>query len=285
MVRQAMWPDGGIPPFGLLSPMGSGRERYRIESRFSNSRAVWGKGREMSEYILIVEDDTDISQMLKELLEQHGYHAAQAYSGTEALLSMERRVPGAVILDLMLPGMAGEDVLATIKGLYPRTGVVVSSAKDSVKDRISLLRAGADDYIVKPFDTEELLARLEAVLRRRGGEALAQGNAASGDAGVEAGRILKYKDICIFQEDFQVTVDGQEVALTKREYLILELLMGNPGKVFTKSNIYESVWNEAFLGEENAVNVHISNIRQKLAKAHPGETYIQTVWGIGFKMK
>ncbi len=229
------------------------------------------KGKPMKEYILIVEDDNDINYMLKEFLEQHGYETAQAFSGTEALLSIKGRAPEAVVLDLMLPGMAGEGVLAAIKEEYPQTAVVVSSAKDSVNDRVSLLRAGADDYVVKPFDTEELLARLEAVLRRRGGKC--------------AEKVLEYKDIRMQQEDFLVLVDGQEVALTKREYLILELLMGNPGKVFTKNNIYESVWNEEFLGEDNAVNVHISNIRQKLSKVHPGETYIQTVWGIGFKMK
>ena len=225
----------------------------------------------MKEYILIVEDDNDINYMLKEFLEQHGYETAQAFSGTEALLSIKGRAPEAVVLDLMLPGMAGEGVLAAIKEEYPQTAVVVSSAKDSVNDRVSLLRAGADDYVVKPFDTEELLARLEAVLRRRGGKC--------------AEKVLEYKDIRMQQEDFLVLVDGQEVALTKREYLILELLMGNPGKVFTKNNIYESVWNEEFLGEDNAVNVHISNIRQKLSKVHPGETYIQTVWGIGYRWR
>lgn len=233
----------------------------------------------MGPYILIIEDDNDISQMLKELFGQHGYQAAQAYSGTEALLSMQQRQPQAVVLDLMLPGMAGEEVLSAIKEKYPQTGVVVASARDGVKDRVSLLRMGADDYVGKPFDTEELLARLEAVLRRMGsygGRGMAEGTPS---------RALEYKDICMYQDGFQVLVNGQEVTLTKREFLILQLLMGSPNKVFTKSNIYESVWNEEFLGEDNAVNVHISNIRQKLSKAHPGENYIRTVWGIGFKME
>lgn len=140
--------------------------------------------------------------------------------------------------------------------------------------RVELLRAGADDYIVKPFDTEELLARLEAVLRRNGQNSRKQKQ-----------DCLSYKDIVMKPEDFGITVSGQEITLTKREYLILELLIRNPGKVFTKNNIYESVWNEEYLGEENAVNVHISNIRQKLAKVNPNESYIQTIWGIGFKMK
>jgi len=231
----------------------------------------------MATLILIVEDDGDISQMLNELLTGQGYETMQAFSGTEALLCLEKRVPEAVILDLMLPGMDGEDVLRGIKEDYPRVGVIVSSAWDDVQTRVSLLRAGADDYVVKPFDTEELLARLEAVLRRR---------TVSGESVNSAGaqEVLTYKNLTIYPESLQVQAAKQEVSLTKREYMILELLMRHPGKVFTKSNIYESVWNEEFLGEENAVNVHISNIRQKLAKICPQETYIQTVWGIGFKM-
>lgn len=120
----------------------------------------------MGDYILIVEDDNDINAMLKELLEQNGYKTAQAFSGTEALLYIEKQSPLAMILDLMLPGLSGEELLARVKEEYPQVAVIVSSAKDETKTRIDLLRAGADDYIVKPFDREELLARLEAVLRR-----------------------------------------------------------------------------------------------------------------------
>lgn len=229
----------------------------------------------MKNGILIVEDDNHINQMLMELLQQNGYQTVSAYSGTEALLYMEKETPKAVLLDLMLPGMDGEAVLAEIKNTYPETAVIISSAKDDVHTRVELLRAGADDYVVKPFDTEELLARLEAVLRRNGNNRMQSKKAEQ----------LSFKDIQMEPEQFRITVDGQEVALTKREYLILELLIRNPDKVFTKNNIYESVWNETFVGEDNAVNVHISNIRQKLAKANPNETYIQTVWGIGFKMK
>lgn len=233
----------------------------------------------MEDYILIVEDDGDISQMLKELLEQNGYRTAQAFSGTEAVLYIDRECPRALILDLMLPGMNGEALLERIKKEHPETAVIISSAKEGARTRIDLLRAGADDYITKPFDTEELLARLEAVLRR----SAPAGNDA-GTLGREQDR-LRYKDIVMDPEDFSVTVSGEEIRLTRREFLILELLMRNPGKVFTKSNIYESVWNEEFLGEDNAVNVHISNIRQKIVKAGGAGTYIETVWGIGFKMK
>ncbi len=228
----------------------------------------------MEGYILIVEDDNDINHMLKELLAQQGYEVSQAFSGTEALLYLEKMQPMAVILDLMLPGMNGQELLSHIKNINAGIAVIISSAKEDVKTRVELLRAGADDYIVKPFDTEELLARLEAVLRRLEGEESPKNH-----------NRLEYKDIIMEVDDFLVTVSGEEITLTKREYYILQLLMENPGKVFTKNNIYESVWNEEFLGEDNAVNVHISNIRQKLAAVNAQETYIQTVWGIGFKMK
>lgn len=225
----------------------------------------------MSDYILIVEDDNEINHMLSTLLQSGGYMTQSAYSGTEALLYLEKQETRAVILDLMLPGMAGEELLQKIKERDPALPVIVASAREDVQTRVELLRAGADDYIVKPFDTEELLARLEVALRRSGG-----GNRS---------REIVFKDIVIEPEEYRVRVSGQEVALTRRELLILELLMSNPNKVFTKNNIYESVWNEEFVGEDNAVNVHISNIRQKLAKVNSDETYIQTVWGIGFKMK
>lgn len=229
-------------------------------------------------YILIVEDDNDINQMLKDLLDGNRYSVKQAFSGTEALMHMEQEQPEAVILDLMLPGMNGEELLSQIKQKYTEIAVIIASAKEEIHTKVSLLRAGADDYLIKPFDTEELLARLEVALRHRG-------NKGGENFTENENNILQYKDIRMEPDNFRVTVAGMELRLTKREFLILELLMGNPEKVFTKSNIYESVWNEEFLGEENAVNVHISNIRQKLAGINEKESYIKTVWGIGFKMQ
>jgi DNA-binding response OmpR family regulator len=177
-----------------------------------------------------------------------------------------------VLLDLMLPGLAGEEVLQEIRK-HSNIPVIGLSAKSDKASTINLLKTGADDYIVKPFNNDELLARIEAQLRRYHQPSLHQ-----------EGNKLTYKNISMDPETFSVMVGDTPVSLTKREFLILELLMKYPKKVFTKSNLYEHVWNEEFFGDENTINVHISNIRSKLAKANASGEYIQTVWGIGFKM-
>lgn len=223
--------------------------------------------------ILVVEDDADISAMLVELLTGRGYLTHAAYSGTEGLMCLERDAYDVLLLDLMLPGMKGEEVLKRVKTIQEDLIVIVVSAIDDTQTKISVLKNGADDYITKPFHTEELLARIEASLRH------------ISKSGPRLKNVLVFRDLKLNTDTFEVTVSDHPVILTKREYQILELLMSNPHKVFTKNNIFESVWNEEFVGEDNAVNVHISNIRQKLSKFSDEETYIQTVWGIGFKMK
>ena len=223
--------------------------------------------------ILIVEDDMDINNLLVELLTTHKYEVVSAYSGTEAVLWLEKQSFDLVLLDLMLPGMSGEDVLEKIKKEYEDTCVIAVSAQDDIESKIHMLRGGADDYITKPFDTEELLVRVEVALRKKN-----KTNAKQED-------IYCIRDLKLDTNNILVTLKGEPVSLTKREYLILKLLMSHPNRVYTKNNIFEVVWEEEFMGEDNAVNVHISNIRQKLAKIDPEDTYIQTVWGIGFKMK
>ena len=222
--------------------------------------------------ILVIEDDSDISNMIRDMLKHNGYGTKQAYSGTEALMVFDDKVD-LVLLDLMLPGLKGELVLEEIRknSNIPVIGLSAKSDKDST---INLLKSGADDYIVKPFNNDELLARIEAQLRRY--------NQTSSFP--NENNKLSYKDISIDTENYSVQVGDTSVSLTKREFLILELLMKYPKKVFTKSNLYEHVWNDEFFGDENTINVHISNIRSKLAKVNPSEEYIQTVWGIGFKM-
>jgi len=223
--------------------------------------------------ILVVEDDTDISNMLVDLLAQNGYEGVPAYSGTEALLVLERQRFSLILLDLMLPGKAGEQVLEELRaGKAPDTPVIAVSAIGETGRKVELLSMGADDYVTKPFDNDELLARIQVQLRR------------ADKAAPETGPVLIFGNLTLDSQGMVASLGGESLSLTKRELLILQLLMENPKKVFTKGNIYESVWGEEFWGDENTVNVHISNLRQKLAKRSPDKEYIQTVWGIGFKM-
>lgn len=217
--------------------------------------------------ILIVEDDSAINELLAEILKRNGYDAVQAYSGTEARLLLNQHAFTLVLLDLMLPGLSGEDLISAIrqKSMSP---VIVLSAKVTPQDKINALRLGADDYMTKPFDEGELLARIEASLRR------------AGNHSADVPALLRFKDIELDRESRLVSIGGRTVTTTAREFDILELLMSNPKKVFTKSNLYQSVWNDEFFGDDNTVNVHISKLRAKLE----GD-YIQTVWGIGFKMQ
>ena len=222
------------------------------------------------QHILIVEDDNDINRLLAEILSSAGYKVTQAYSGTEARLLAAQQQFSLYLLDLMLPGLTGEELIPLISQTS-NAPIIVLSAKETPQDRVTVLRLGADDYMTKPFYEEELIARVEVALRRT----------QAGDDTGEAAKKLVYKDVELDTQAHTVTVLGEAVALTGREFAILELLMQNPQKVFTKANLYESAWNEEFFGDDNTVNVHISNLRGKLGRPE----YIQTVWGIGFKMQ
>mgnify|MGYP005971283051 CR=1 FL=1 len=223
--------------------------------------------------ILIIEDDMLLNDMTKRLLTQHGYCATSAYSGSEALLLIEKGTFDLILLDLMLPGIPGETVLEKMKSTMdiPIIGV---SAKTDIDSKVNLIRNGADDYITKPFDNQELLVRIEAVLRRF------QKSTTPNNS-----KILRFKDLSLDTEAMEAKIRNTPITLTRYEYLILQLLMSSPSKVFTKNNIFESVWNENFIGDDNAINVHIGNLRKKFAKVNPEEKYIQTVWGLGFKMQ
>ncbi len=220
-------------------------------------------------FVLIVEDDFQLNEMLKKVLLKEGYDVETAFSGTEALLLLENRMIDLVVLDLMLPGLSGEKVLDKIKEKMD-IPIIILSAKSEIDSKVDLIKRGADDYITKPFDNKELLVRIEAVMRRS-----------------EPAKMRKkysYKDIVLDTSSYSVKVAGVEVFFTKYEYLILKLLMSEPERIFTKNNIYESIWNEEFFGEENAINVHISNIRKKLSEINKNEQYIETVRGIGFRL-
>lgn len=230
---------------------------------------------ESSVTILVVEDDNDISQLLCSIIKKSGYTPQPAFSGTEALLYLERQRWSMVLLDLMLPGMSGEELLGKI-GEKSGVPVLIISAKSERETKVSALRGGADDFITKPFDIEEVSARIDSHLRRYSRMAL------PAQPEPEA---LRHGGLMLDAELKRVTAEGRELALTAREYDILALLLSSPKKVFTKANLYESVWGEPFYGDDNTINVHMSNLRSKLAKAAPDSEFIETVWGMGYRLK
>ena len=220
--------------------------------------------------ILIIEDDDDINNLLREIVERAGFFVRTAFSGTEGLLYIEQETWDLILLDLMLPGKSGETLLGLTRTMSD-VPVIVISAKEESDTKVQLLHAGADDYITKPFNNEEVLARIMVQLRRY--ERFADGKKRT------------FKDIVLDEDTKRVTISGQEAILTAREYAILHLFMNNPNKMFTKENIYESVWESGFLGDENTVHVHLSHLRAKLQEANPQETYIETIWGLGYRLK
>ncbi|MGH4140096.1 response regulator transcription factor [Clostridium sp.] len=223
--------------------------------------------------ILIVEDEPDINGLLVKILEKAEYQIAQAFSGTEAKLLLEKEIPDLILLDLMLPGISGEELLHDIReNKHYNVPVLVLSAKNSLGDKVSLLKNGADDYITKPFEPEEVIARIQSALRRAGKEFCSK-------------KILTYKTLQLYPEFRKVTIGGTEIVLTAHEYEILYLFMQNPEKVYSRESLYESVWQGGYYGENNTVNVHVSNLRKKLKEADSKEDYIQTVYGIGFKLQ
>lgn len=224
--------------------------------------------------ILVVEDDDDINRLLCSIIRKSRYHPQPAYSGTEAMLYLDHRKWDMILLDLMLPGMAGEDILAKIS-TDGTTPVIIISAKDSKATKIETLRAGADDFIAKPFDVDEVSARIDSVLRRT-----------RNAHGAQQQKVLTHKDIHIDLETKSVHVSGTELSLTAREYTILVLLMKSPKKIFSKPNLFESVWDEPYHGDDNTINVHMSNLRNKISKASlKEEEHIETIWGMGYRMK
>lgn len=223
--------------------------------------------------ILIVEDDNDINKLLNEIMNSDGYTTKSAYSGTEALIYLEMQNFDVVLLDLMIPGLSGEELLLKIRQ-NKNMPVIIISAKDDKHTKIDMLKNGADDFISKPFDVDEVLARVESNLRRYSSEK---------NIYCKANEII-FREINLNIDTREITINGKDICLTSREFDILQLLIHNPKKVFTKSNIFESVWEEDYMGDDNTINVHISNLRNKISKYAENE-YIQTIWGIGYKLE
>lgn len=228
--------------------------------------------------VLIVEDDEKNNEMLREYLENHGYRCTQAYSGSEAKLAFSVEEYDLVLLDLMLPGIAGEALVPFFSKKCP---VIVLSAKSGLDSKVEVLSAGADDYLCKPFDLPELLVRIQVQLRRA--KPRVQAEAGLRESVQALQNRYTYRTWTLDADTQEMTAKGELVELTKHEFLILELLIRNPKRVFTKQMIYEYAWGEEYLAEDKTLHVHISNIRSKLKKSGT-DTYIQTVWGIGFKL-
>ncbi|HYF94319.1 MAG TPA: response regulator transcription factor [Symbiobacteriaceae bacterium] len=225
----------------------------------------------MDEPILVIEDDPSINSLLCEALTGAGYRPQSAYSGSEAMMVLPTKSWKCVILDLMLPGKTGEDVLAELRK-REYMPVIVLSAKMEKESKLDLLSKGADDYMTKPFDIDELLARVAAQLRRF-----------TVYTNSESAKTLHFLDIHMNLETHEVTVGGEAIQLTQREFEILELFLRHPHKVFSRMNIYESIWNEKSLGDEKTIGVHVSNLRAKLSAASPHK-HIKTIWGVGFRL-
>lgn len=224
----------------------------------------------MMDTILIIEDNKDVSLMLAEALTDAGYKVLSAYTGIEGLNQIKNETYDLVLLDLMLPYKSGDEILKEMRG-FSEIPVIIISAKDMIGTKIDLLKLGADDYITKPFDLGEVVARVEVNLRRFHKQ-------------IQENKEFHYKDLRLDDNTKRVSINDMEIELTAKEYMILEMLMKYRGKVFTKANIYKSVWQDEYFEDDNAVKTHISNLRNKLKKANPEVEYIETVWGLGYRL-
>ena len=226
--------------------------------------------------ILLIEDDREISAMLKGYLETEGFEIETAFDGLEALQSFHSGSFHLVLLDLMIPKLSGMEVMRKIreKSTVP---ILIVSAKDSDSDKSLGLGLGADDYITKPFSVTELAARIKANIRR------STLYAANKEEEEKQGN-LEVGELKINLDDFSVYKNGRKIELTAKEFEILKLLAKNPKKVYTKEQLYANVWQDAYCGDENAVNVHISRLRNKIEDNPRSPRYVVTVWGIGYKL-
>ena len=238
--------------------------------------------------ILIIEDDKEINNLIKVYLEENSYTIESIFDGMKASRLLKEKSEEFVlaILDIMLPFKSGDNVLSELR-THSNLPVIMLSAKDSVHTKIDMIRLGADDYMTKPFDLDELIVRIEAVLRRSAGNASGASNKSDKDndsSDNQSEKKLTYKNIIMDTNAKRVYIAENELELTAREYEILELFLKNPTKLFSKANIYESVWNEEYIVEDTTLKVHMSNLRNKLRK-YDDFDYIETVWGMGYRLR
>lgn len=220
--------------------------------------------------VLIIEDNRDINAALANILATEGYETNSAYTGTEGLHMIKMQTYDLVLLDITLPYKKGDEILREVRS-FSQVPIIIISAKDRISTKIDLLKLGADDYITKPFDLGEVLARVETTLRRYSKQ-------------IKANNSFVYKDLVLDCEAKQITVNNHLLSLTAVEYQIMELLVCSKGKIFTKANLYESVWQEEYVGDDNIVKTHISHLRSKLKQANKEQEYIETMWGLGYRL-
>ncbi len=224
-------------------------------------------------YVLVVDDEPTIGEVVSRYLERAGYEARVARDGPSALEEVNRLGPDLIVLDLMLPGLDGLEVMRRIRERDgDRTPIIVLTAKGEELDRVVGLSRGADDYVVKPFSPAELLARVQAVLRRTV-------VSAGGDTPLEFG------PLCIDDRAHRVTLDGEEVVLTQREYELLVFLARHPGEAFTRAQLMDRVWRYSFYTDTSTVTVHIRRLRAKLEADPSQPRWIETVWGVGYRFQ
>ena len=222
--------------------------------------------------ILIVDDDENIAELISLYLTKECFDTMMVHDGEDALSAFDTYAPNLILLDLMLPGIPGEEVLRDIRK-KGNTPVIILTAKDTIDDKVEFLRGGADDYVTKPFDIKEVTARVEVQIRR-----------AETTGRKEEEHRFTYQELELNKGDFTVKVGNTELPhITKQEFSILELLLKHPKKVFSKEEMFEYAWEEQYMGETKTLDVHISNIRKKI-KAVTDKEYIETVWGIGYRL-
>jgi DNA-binding response OmpR family regulator len=219
--------------------------------------------------ILIIEDDQEISKLLSVMLTTAGTDTVLAYSGTEGLLQLKTTSFDLIVLDLMLPGKSGEELIEEIRE-ESSIPIIVISAKVDIEKKVNVLKMGADDYITKPFNQQEVVARVEVQLRKSSLHPLPTTK-------------MMWRKLTMNTEKLSVSLNQQELQLTNAEFDILSLFMRNPERAFSKKDIYESIWKGTYFGDDNTISVHISNLRKKIAELTSDE-YIKTIWGIGFML-
>ncbi|MFS1516203.1 response regulator transcription factor [Bacillus sp. SCS-151] len=229
----------------------------------------------MEAKVLVVEDDLSISEMVEEYLTKEGYLITTAYDGREAERILINNEFDLILLDIMLPQLNGIDLLKLIreKSTIP---ILIMSAKDSDVDKALGLGFGADDYIAKPFSMIELSARVQAAIRRA--------KQYSQNRETNEAKIVKYNGLKVDLNNFSVSKDGKEIKLTSKEFHILKLFISHPNRVFTKEQIYQLIWDDGYLGDENIINVHMRRLREKIEENPSSPIYIKTLWGIGYKL-